>query len=123
MLTRDQILAVDDRPSEKVSVPEWGGDVYVKTYGGDERDSFEQSIIVEEKTNLIGVRAKLCVRCVVDESGVRLFSDEDATLLGKKNAAAVNRVFEVAQRLNKLLREDVEELIKNSGTGLSAGST
>jgi hypothetical protein len=42
--------------------------------------------------------------------------------LGKKSAAALNRVFEVAQRLSGITDDDVEELAKNSVGGPSDGS-
>ena len=51
--------------------------------------------------------------CVVDDAGERLFTDKDAAELGKKSAAALDRVFAVAQRLNGLSPSDVEELTKN----------
>lgn len=113
MLNRDSILSSDDLPKELVSVPEWGGDVYVRTLSGTERDSFEQSMITKkDKPNLDNVRARFAVLTICDEAGVRLFSDADAKQLGDKSAAALDRVFAVAQRLNGFSSSDVEELGK-----------
>lgn len=64
--------------------------------------------------NMKNLRAKLVALTIVDEEGNRIFSQQDVNLLGKKSALALNRVFEVAQRLNGLKPEDVEELTKNS---------
>lgn len=117
LLNRDAILQVQDLPRELVEVPEWGGAIYVRGLTGAERDSFEQSIIDQRgkgvKMNLKNIRAKLVAMCVVDEQGNRIFRDEDAELLGQKSAAALNRIFEVAQRLSGLRSEDVEELAGN----------
>lgn len=127
LLTRDAILQAQDLPTERVVVPEWNGEVLVRALTGAERDTFEQSIVEQRgkstRMNLQNLRAKLVALTVVDEEGKRLFSDEDAKLLGQKSAAALNRIFEVAQRLSGLRDEDVEELAKNSDDGLNAGST
>ena len=44
MLNREAILSSVDLPKELVSVPEWGGDLYVRTLNGTERDAFEASM-------------------------------------------------------------------------------
>lgn len=127
LLTRDQILKAQDLPTEDVSVPEWGGTVRVRALTGAERDAFEQSIVEQRgrstRMNLQNLRAKLVALTVVDEEGNRIFSDSDAKLLGKKSALALNRVFEVAQKLSGLTSEDVEELTKNSESDQSEDST
>jgi len=116
-LTRDAILKAQDLPTEEVEVPEWGGVVRVRGLTGAERDAFEQSIVEQRgkntRMNLRNIRAKLVALTVVDEEGNRVFSDEDAEALGKKSAAALDRVFAVAQRLSGLRPEDVEELAGN----------
>lgn len=126
ILTRDAILQAKDLPKELVAVPEWGGEVYVRALTGAERDSFEQSMLEQKgkssKMNLKNVRAKLVALTVVDEDEKRLFSDDDVKFLGNKSAAALNRIFEVAQRLSGLRPEDVEELTKNSESDQSEDS-
>ena len=127
LLTRDEILQVQDLPTEQVHVPEWGGDVLVRALTGAERDRFEQSIVEQRgkntRMNLQNIRAKLVALTVVDEQGNRIFKDEDVKWLGNKSAAALDRIFEVAQRLSGLRDEDVEELAKNSESDLSDDST
>lgn len=117
LLSRDAILQAQDLPTERVEVPEWGGEVIVRGLTAAERDQFEQSIVEargkDTRVNLRNIRAKLVALCVVDEEGKRLFKDEDAELLGRKSAVALNRIFEVAQRLSGLRPEDVEELAGN----------
>jgi hypothetical protein len=126
ILTRDAILQAQDLPRELVEVPPWGGSVYVRALTGAERDAFETSIVEQRgkstKMNLKNIRAKLVALTVVDEEGNRIFSDSDASALGKKSAAALDRVFEVAQRLSGLRPEDVEELSKNFGSDQSEDS-
>jgi hypothetical protein len=127
LLTRDAILEAQDLQHEEVYIPEWGGSVRVRTLTGAERDAFEQSIVDQRgkdtRMNLRNIRAKLVALTVVDGDGKRLFSDADAKLLGQKSASALDKIFDVAQRLSGLRDEDVEELAKNSEDGLNAGST
>jgi hypothetical protein len=116
-LTREQILNANDLPAEDVEVPEWGGVVRVRALTGAERDAFEAAIIkVRGKRvdfHLENARALLVAMSVVDEDGNRLFSDEDVKALGRKSAAALDRVASVAMRLSGLTQEDLEELTKN----------
>ncbi len=114
-LTKKDILAAEDVKLELLSVPEWGGHVYVRVMSGTDRDAFEAGIASRPggPPNLANVRARLCALCVCDDKGVRLFSDHEVGELGKKSGAALNRVFEAAQRLNALTDEEVEELAKN----------
>lgn len=127
VLNRDQILKVNDLPSETVPVPEWGGEVIVRALTGTERDAFEASMIQlrgkEKVLKMENIRARLAALSVVDEQGIRLFTDADVEQLGHKSATALNRVFEVAQRLSGLTPEAVEELTGNSLPGQSEGST
>jgi hypothetical protein len=123
---RDQILSADDIQKERVSVPQWGFDVWVKALTGTERDAWENSIITQQGKNtnvsLINLRAKLLVMCIVDEDGKRIFADNEAETLGKKSASALNLLFETAQRLNALTEADEAELGKGLPLDQSGGS-
>ena len=117
LLSKDDILQAQDLPIERVSVPEWSGEVLVRGLTGAERDKFEASIVIRKgdkaEFNPDNMRAKLVALCVVDEQGNRLFSDKDVEFLGKKSAAALDRVFQVAQRLSGISPGAVEDLGKN----------
>lgn len=117
LLSKDQILAAEDLVTEDVEVPEWGGTVRVRMMTGAERDSFEDSLTQTKgknvKTNLANLRARLVARTVVDEAGKRMFTDAEAGVLGQKSAAALDRVFEAARRLNGMTEADVEELTED----------
>lgn len=130
LLTRDAILEVDDRVTEDVSVPEWGGTVRVRSLAGVERDQFEATITSVRwegakptvQSNRTNVRARLVAMTAVDEDGRNLFSEKDVLILGQKSAAALERVFKVAQRLSGLSDEDVEALKEQLGNAQSGGS-
>ena len=127
LLTKDAILTANDLVTEDVEVPEWGGAVRVRSISGAERDAFEQAIVTRKgknvTTNMANIRAKMVALSLVDESGQRLFSDSDVVALGRKSAAALDRVFSVAQRLAGLTDTDVDELAENLETGQNEGST
>lgn len=117
VLTKNAILSQSDREIEMVEVPEWGGVVFVRSLSGEERDQFEASIIERNgrdvRTNLRNLRARLVVLAACDESGNPIFSPGDADALGAKSAAALDRIFSVAQRLSGLRENDVQELAEN----------
>lgn len=127
-LSKSQILKAQDRAKlEKVPVPEWGGDVYLRILSGTERDQFEdETYKVRGKTvelNRTNIRARLLAICLCDEKGARLFTDADAAALGEKASPVITRLFDLAQKINGLTKADVEDLAKNSGAGQAGDST
>ena len=114
ILTKEAISKVKDLVTEDVEVPEWGGTVRVKMMTAQERDIYELSIYEDEKNNRSeNVRARLCVSVMIDEKGNRIFGLNEVKVLGKKSAKAVNRVFEVARKLNAIGDDEVKEIEKN----------
>lgn len=126
VLKREDILAIEDIQKELVEIPEWGGSVWVYGMTAAERDHLEKGLIQTKgkdvQTNLENIRAKLAVICVRDEDGKRIFNEADIHELGRKSASALDRIFDVAQRLSGLSTRDIEELSKNSESGQSDGS-
>lgn len=117
MLSREQILKADDLRYEVVSVPEWGGEVRVRSLTGAERDEFESSLFetkgADVKRNMGNMRAKLLALCIVGSNNERVFSSKDIESLGNKSAKALDRVFTIAQRLNGIGAQEIDELTKN----------
>ena len=122
-LGREEIIKRKDVRIEQVPVPEWDEEseeawVYVRGLSGTDRDSWENGLLTgkgkDQSITTVDIRAKLCARTICDEQGNRIFTDADVAALGQKSAAALDRVFEVAQRLSKISDKDVEELAKNS---------
>lgn len=127
LLSRDDILAVDDRRYEDVPVPEWGGTVRVRSLTGAERDEFEGNSVEHsrngrQEVNTRNIRARLVALTVVGDDGRPLFAQGDVIKLGSKNAAAVGRVFDAAGKLSGISDDDVEDLAKNSEAGQSDSS-
>jgi len=123
VLTRDDLLKKDTL--EIVEVDLGDAIVFVRQMTGHERDGFEQSLLTKKKDNKGNViaieqatedfRAKLAVQTVCDEKGDLLFKRDDYLRLSMNiSAAKLEKIIEVAQRINAIGEKDKEELIKNS---------
>ena len=114
MLSKSEILEAKDIESETITISEWGGDVIVTGLSLADKDKWTSSIMVDGKPDMEGATAKLCIMCMRDEAGEQLFSFKDRIALQKKSASALDKVFQVAQRLSGIGQEEVEETVKNS---------
>ena len=116
ILKREEILNSDDLKTECVEVPEWGGSVYVRALTGEERDTYEASVVTQKgkdtQVNMKNARAKLVTLATVDESGAKIFTQADVAALGKKSAAALSRIFNTAMRLSGISESDLTEMTK-----------
>ena len=114
LFSRDQILGAEDNVIEPINIPEWGCRAYIRTMRGWERDrwdlAFTRSKTADSKFN---IRAKFAVIVLSNEKGERIFTDSDVQELGKKSAAALDRIFMAGMKLNMVSESDVEELEKN----------
>lgn len=126
MSLRDEIKTTEDHKRERVEVPEWGKTLFVRSLSGEERDAFEEGSLVQKgkkrEVALRNIRARLVVMATVDGEGNSVFAPGDELWLGKKSAAALDRLFSVAQKLAGISDDDIEELVKNSDPGQSGVS-
>lgn len=115
LLSAKDILDADIRQYKYVEVPEWGGVVRVQSLTGKERDEFEAGLSetrgTKTKSNYKNFRAKMVALCAVDEEGKILFTNKfQIDALGDRSVAALQRVFNVCQALNRMTDEDVDSL-------------
>lgn len=124
ILTRDEVLKAEDLVRETVAVPEWGGDVVVRTLTGAERDAhdllgFQAIEAAKERgedpryVTSKNVMARLLAFALCDETGARLFTVADLEALGAKNGAVIDRLYKVADRLNAVTARAVDALAGN----------
>jgi len=129
LLGAAEIIAVADLPYEDVPTPEWGEDTGVRVYRltGEEWDEFENSTIAFDgertRRDNANFRAKMAAIAIKDEKRQRLFTADQVEDLGAKNIATLDRIYDVAIRLCKRRKEDMEELEKNFGPASGAGSS
>ena len=123
-LSREAILGADDLQREVVHIAEWGGDVYVRMLTGGERELFEQWAVVY-RDGPVGtptprnLRARLAVLTVCDEGGKNLFTLADVEALAAKASPPIERIFDVAWRINRLGPGEVEALLGESNASLN----
>jgi len=131
-LTRELLLQKDDLKIEKVELTR--GFVYVREMTGHEKDIWEQSMLkqkasgnpnkpVEYETVLEDFRAKLVVVTVCDETGNLILEAKDVKVLNKMMSASnMEKIVEVAQRLNAITQKDRDEIVKNLEADPAASS-
>lgn len=113
VLSKAEILAADDKKLIDHEVPEWGGVVKLRVMSGTERDRFEAEFVGGNKS-VDMVRAKLVAKCLCDDKGQRLFTEQEIPALGEKSAAVLDRLFAACMKHNRFTKGDVEELSGNS---------
>ena len=102
-----------------VEVPELGGRVYVRVLLAAERDELEVALAraaERDRGDRINYRGCWVALCAADEQGNRLFTDDDASELGRRPASWIDRIFEAARRHNRADAGAVEEEEKNCST-------
>lgn len=128
-LTRDEIFAAQDLVTEEVPVPEWGAGrvVLVRAFNLGTRDAYyrpmtqvhaDDSLSAEDRAAKLAelsqtASARLVAFSVVDAAGDLMFGDADVEALQKKSAKAIERITNVARRLNGLGEAAAESAAKN----------
>ena len=117
MTLRDKILAVQDIPSEKVTVDEWEVDVLVRGMTAGDRVTLMQNAVdpVTGNVNMSIVYPDVVVACVLDPaSGEPVFTDDDKSALMGKSSAAIERIATVGLRLSGIGKEEQDAAGKDS---------
>lgn len=132
LLTRDDLLRVDDIPFEDVDVPEWGEGVSVRVRGlnAQQRALFTGTAVASQKAPPEEVaelwsqlEMRLVAMSLVDENGDRLLGDDEVSHIAERSPAVVSRLFRVVQSLSKLGGDAVEEAAGNSEAAPSDASS
>lgn len=98
-LNKEQILAANDRRKESLTVPQWGGEVFVR------------SLSAKEALDLFAVTGsastqRLLAYSLCDEQGDPLFALDEIDTLLSKGYEPVLTVIEAARRVNGLIDEE-----------------
>lgn len=120
-LSKLDILKVKELKRELVNVPEWGGDVLVQEMTGEQRDRFDNWVVEKKETG--GMRLRIVIATVVEESGKPMFTDLDIPDLASKSGKAIERLSDVGMHLSGMTEEAKKEEIKNSEEGPNADSS
>lgn len=113
ILTKEQILSAQDIKTVTISVPEWGGEVIVRSLSGTERYRLMSAIYKAGKNTVENVKVAWVAASIIGEDGKQLFTEADIDALGNKSAIALDRVAEQVEKLNALSSDSVDKLEKN----------
>jgi len=130
-LTRDQILSKRTLHLERVPVPEWAengtSEVCVRRFSARTKQHLGELLAAASKRGEQlpnNWYATVCALAMCDETGQRIFTDpKDVQELGEDDADVLERVYQVAARLNGLTADAAEEVAKNSEPSLSVVSS
>jgi len=122
LLDKDALLSKQDLEIVEVDL---GKDeyVYVRQMTGHERDEFEKLLVRKFKDAkgkqdyelmMDDFRSKLAAHTICDAEGVLLLQSKDYVQLSTSmSAARLEKIVNVAQKINAISEEDKEGLIKN----------
>ena len=122
MVDRESILASRDYETCEVEVPKWGGTVILRTLGFRDRVELERRFgdITEGSVDgIIEAMVWILVRCIVDEDGDTLFSDEDREAFETRDGMIIQQLFTAWADLSKT---SLDEIVGNSGGGQQSAS-
>jgi hypothetical protein len=99
-----------------IEVPEWGLTVYIKQQTVGDRDAFEtEAYNARQKGQALidNPRSRFLCRVLCDETGKPLVGPGEFEKLAQLSIAPMQRLFDAAQKFNKLTDDDIEDLGKN----------
>ena len=121
----EALFALDDLVTEYVDVPEWRMRLRLRSLSGGERDRMEaEGLRIREAGGdpLVNFRARVVAYHARKADGSRVFKPAQVEALGRKNAAGLARVFDVATRLSGIGEEEVAKAVDELGKDPSEGS-
>ena len=119
LLKKADILAVQDLQFEDVEVPEWNGTVRIAGLSGEAAMSFSDRMVeLDTKGKVKSVKvgnfmAELLAMTIVNDKFEPVFEEADIKALGKKSAAVLKKLSDVAMRLSGLGETAIEDAEKN----------
>src|SRR5665213_2987400 len=120
MSLKDLIYEAEDRAQiVPVPTPEWpavNGKLFIRQMSGQDRHDWEISAYdAQGQLKRDSLQARMVVATVVDETGGKVFDGEaDVEKLSTKSIVPIQRLFDVAMKLNAVSQSDIEEIVKNS---------
>ncbi len=130
-LTREQMLEAVRHATierDRLTVPELGGEVWVRGMSGTERDQFEEGLRIRKgkragQSDLRNFRAQLAVRVLVTDEGARILTNADAEIFGKLPAGVLDRIISRCTELSGKADEEIDDLKNGSAPAPSDGSS
>lgn len=113
MITREQILALDDLGTEVVNVPAWGGPVRVRGMTMRELDLYVD-LVTHDDSAKPSIRARVLTWCIVDDQGRPIFQAGDELVVERRSNKVTAPLWAAICRLSGLTEEAKADLGKDS---------
>ena len=119
-VTREQMLAKAKRRYQEFEIPDFGK-IRIRSLTERERSNFEADTLGSKgefrKSKMVQARRKLIALTVVDASGDLLLNESgDVKALEEQDGAITDAIFEQAMVHCGIKENDIEVLVKNSGS-------
>lgn len=114
LLTREQILAAQDRRYTELPVPEWGGTLRLRSSTAGERAELAKVAAgLDKDGDGLAFKTAAVANAICDAAGERVLTAADVDALGAKSATVLDRVFGAVLALNKVDPAQQEARAKN----------
>lgn len=124
-ITREQLTARAKRRYLEFDVPHLGK-VRIRNLTERERSRFESVLLSNSgglvKSKLENAKRRLIVETVVDAQGELILKPADVAALEEQDGAVTSLIYEEAKKHCGFDRDDIEELVGNSGTTTACDS-
>lgn len=101
MSLRDQILNASTIQSETVEVPEWNGTFVIRALNAEQLVAYYQQLEQMKDEPDFNASLVLIAHSLVDSDGNRVLEDADVKVLAKQNGFLINRLCNIAGRVNR----------------------
>lgn len=112
MMTREEILGLDDLEVSQITVPHWG-EINIRMMSALERQKVESVVqrMTEDNQAEVMAELKALVASIVvcDDNGKSIFKADDLRALGGKNHKALEAILKAVQGQAALTPDAVEE--------------
>lgn len=116
--SKDDILSIEDRPTDTVHVAAWDDDVRIRAIGGDTRAKVVEIAGRMERGDATAedvwdFYAECVVGGVVNSDGKPVFGAPDKEALKKKNGEAIEDIAQAVMQLSGMNPDDIEDAAGN----------
>ena len=127
MFNREQLRELMRGPVKTVNVPEWGGDIGIRTLSAADlvhlRSFAKDDATKATADDDLNAMCELLSMAISDSDGKRMFTPDELREWGGNQIGVMNRLVEETQRHNGFGVKADEELTKNFESGPTSVST
>lgn len=127
MSLKEKIRNAKKVPPKKLTVPEWGVDIYIPRKTVKERSDFEKSLTKLNKRSsdaaMEEVRARMLIYGCRDEHGAPIWDVSDIETISGYDSAPVDYIIDEMRKFCHITEDDIETMAKNAEGTLDGDSS